>query len=206
MAQDRVIAYVDGYNLYHGMIEARLRLARWLDLTALGRSLIRPHQRLVKTRYFTTRVRGNPDKADRQRIYIDALLARGEIEIDFGHFLSKPVFCNKCGNRWRRNEEKKTDVNISVRMLDDAYDDLFDAAIVVSGDGDLVPAIESVQDRFPEKRVLVAFPPERFSEELMRVADAAFPISTARVRSARLPNPVTAADGRVLRAPRGWLP
>ena len=206
MAQDRVIVYIDGFNLYHGMIAAGLRSSRWLDLTALGRSLLKPRQRLVKTRYFTTRVRGNTDKADRQRTYIDALLARGEIEIDFGHFLSKWVSCNRCGDRRQKQEEKKTDVNIAVRLLDDAYDDLFDTAIVISGDGDLAPPVQSVRARFPEKLLLVACPPERSSRELRRVANAAFSIPKISIRSARLPDPVTTDDGTVLRAPRGWLP
>ena len=163
-------------------------------------------QHLVTTRYFTTRVRGHQERAHRQGIFIDALLARGGIEIDYGHFLSKPISCHKCGNRWQKNEEKKTDVNIAVRLLDDAYDDLFDVAIIVSGDSDLVPAIESVRARFPHKRLLVALPPRRISKELQRVADAAFRIPKAKIRSARLPDPVTTGDGTVLRAPRGWLP
>lgn len=79
--------------------------------------------------------------------------------------------CFSCGNEWLRHEEKKTDVNIAVRILDDAYDDRFDKAIVVSGDSDLVPAIQSVYTRFPEKRIIVAFPPKRNSAELKLVAE-----------------------------------
>ena len=45
---------------------------------------------------------------------------------------------------WKTNEEKKADVNVAVRLLQDADDDLFDTALVVSGDGDLVPPIEPV--------------------------------------------------------------
>ncbi len=66
MSQQRVITYIDGYNLYHGLLAAGLRSSRWLDLPELGRSLLEPDQQLVLTRYFTTRVKGNPDKADRQ--------------------------------------------------------------------------------------------------------------------------------------------
>ena len=198
MANDRVITYIDGYNLYHGMMQARLGSSRWLDLSAMGRSLLKPHQQLVLTRYFTTRVRGNPGKARRQGTFIDALLARGGIEIDFGHFLSKPISCNSCGNTWQKNEEKKTDVNIAVRLLDDAYDDRFDVAIIISGDSDLVPPIESVRARFPHKRLLVAFPLAGNSSELRRVADAAFQISEAKIRGSRLPDPVTTTGGVVL--------
>jgi uncharacterized LabA/DUF88 family protein len=105
-----------------------------------------------------------------------------------------------------KNEEKKTDVNIAVALLDDAYDDRFDIAVVVSGDSDLAPPIVSVLNRFPEKRVVVAFPPRRQSSELRRVASAAIPISEAKIRASRLPNPVILTSGHRLLAPRGWLP
>jgi len=201
-----VITYIDGFNLYHGLLQARLHSARWLDLHALGRSLLKPSQQLELTRYFTARVRGNPDKARRQRTFIDALNARGGIEIDFGHFLSSRISCRRCGNRWRKNEEKKTDVNLAVRLLDDAYDDRFDTAMIISADSDLVPPIESVGARFPDKRLIAAFPPQRNSTELRRVADKAFEISEATIRGARLPDPVTTRSGTRLRAPKGWLP
>jgi hypothetical protein len=58
----RVITYIDGYNLYHGLLAAGLRSSRWLDLPMLGQSLLKPDQDLELTRYFTTRVRANPGK------------------------------------------------------------------------------------------------------------------------------------------------
>lgn len=206
MSQQRVITYIDGYNLYHGLLDARLQNSRWLDLAQLGRSLLTSDQQLALTRYFTTRVKGNPDKARRQARYIEALQTREHIEIDYGHFLSKTVSCYTCGRRWVQNEEKKTDVNIAVRMLEDAYDDRFDTAVVISGDSDLTAPIQAVQRRFHGKRVLVAFPPKRFSKELDRVADHAFWIFARNIRASRLPPSVTTTDGTTLTAPQGWLP
>ena len=201
-----MITYIDGYNLYHGLLEAGLGSSRWLDLPKLGRSLLKPGQQLVLTRYFTTRVKGDPAKARRQARYIDALTTRGGIEIDFGHFLSKRVTCHSCGHSWTKSEEKKTDVNIAVRMLEDVYDDRFDTAIVISGDSDLAPPVETIRKRYPHKRVLVAFPPKRYSHELRRVADAAFRIFNRNIRTSHLPATVTTNDRTILTAPQGWLP
>ena len=206
MNAERIIAYIDGYNLYHGICAARLRSSRWLDLRAMCLSLLKPHKRLALIRYFTTMVRNNPAKAKRQSTFIEALRARGGVEIDFGHFLSKTMHCPNCGKEWAKHEEKKTDVNIAVRLLDDAYDDRFDVAMVVSGDSDLVPAIESIRTRFPEKRLIVAFPPKRHSAELRRVANKSFTIGKGKIRSSRFPDPVITPDGIALRAPAGWLP
>ena len=84
MSQQRVITYIDGYNLYHGLLDAGLRSSRWLDLPKLGTSLLKPDSQLVLTTYFTTRVKGNPAKARRQTRYIDALETQVGIEIKPG--------------------------------------------------------------------------------------------------------------------------
>ena len=84
MSAERLVAYIDGFNLYYGLRDARLRGSRWLDLHGVCTSLLKPSQQLEFVRYFTTRVRGDPHAARRQSVYIDALLAREGIEIDFG--------------------------------------------------------------------------------------------------------------------------
>ena len=206
MPAERVIAYIDGYNLYFGLLDARLQTSRWLDLRGVCTSLLKPGQQLGLVRYFTTSVRNDPAAAKRQAIFIDALRATGGIEIDFGLFLTKAVTCRKCNTQWSKSEEKRTDVNIAVRLLNDAYDDRFDMALVVSGDSDLVPIVESVRERFPRKRVIVASPPKRWSTGLAQSAHAAFQVSRAAVRTNRLPDPVVTSDGVELRAPPGWLP
>ena len=206
MPTERAIAYIDGYNLYFGLRAARLHTSRWLDLRGVCTSLLKPGQRLELVRYFTTGVRNDPGAAKRQATFIDALRATGGIEIDFGVFLSKTVTCRSCNTQWTGSEEKRTDVNIAVRLLNDAHDDRFDLAIVVSGDSDLVPIVESVRERFPRKRVIVASPPKRWSTDLAQSAHAAFQVSRAVIRSNRLPDPVITPEGVELRAPAGWLP
>lgn len=206
MHSERLVAYIDGFNLYYGLREARLSSSRWLDLHGMCTSLLRPPQRLELVRYFTTRVRGSSDAAINQATYIDALSARGGVEIDFGHFLLKSATCRRCGAVDQKHEEKKTDVNIAVRLLEDAYDDRFDTAMVISGDSDLVPPVESVRNRFPHKRVVVAAPPKRWSAQLKQAANAALRISDLTIQSNRLPDPVVTSSGVELRAPTGWLP
>ena len=206
VTQERVIAYIDGYNLYFGLLEARLRTSRWLDLHSLCKTLLKPRQHLELVRYFTTWVRNNPNKAKRQAVFIDALRAQGCVEIDFGVFLSKSAICRECGAQWNKNEEKQTDVKIAVRLLNDAYDDRFDMAMLISGDSDLVPVVESVRQRFKQKRIVVASPPKRRSEALARAASVEFQIAKADIRSSRLPDPVITPEGVALQAPNGWMP
>ena len=54
----RVAAYVDGFNLYNGMHDARGRRGLWLNLESLFGSFLGANQRLVAVHYFTALVSG----------------------------------------------------------------------------------------------------------------------------------------------------
>ena len=97
-----------------------------------------------------------------------------------------------------------TDVNIAVQLLCDAHDNAFDTAIIVSGDSDLSGPIANVIQRFPNKRVVVAFPPNRVSKELRSVATAYFAIGRDIFRDSQLPEEVTNAQGFRLVKPSSW--
>jgi uncharacterized LabA/DUF88 family protein len=55
-------------------------------------------------------------------------------------------------------EEKKTDVNMSVSIVGDAFTDSYDKAILITGDNDIAPAVVRVKKTFPNKEFLVVFP------------------------------------------------
>ncbi len=54
-----VIAYVDGFNLYHGLHERYRRRYLWLDLEHLVQRL-RPNDHILAVRYFTALVKDEP--------------------------------------------------------------------------------------------------------------------------------------------------
>lgn len=202
----RVVAYVDGFNLYFGLKSKAWRKYYWLDLPALAVSLLRPDQVLLGTHYFTSRIRptaNNSHDLVRQNTYIDALECRGT-RIHEGQFLDKPRHCRHCGANWLEYEEKMTDVNIAVQMLSDAFDDVFDTALLISGDSDLTTPIQRVRSRFPTKRIIVVFPPDRHSKQLQKVATGYLSLSEAKLRSNQLPDSVTTATGFNLKRPSTW--
>ena len=94
---------------------------------------------------------------------MDALAALPDLTIHCGYFLPKERICRRCETIVRSYEDKMTDVNIAVELLGDAQDDVFDTAIVISGDSDLSGPIEPVRRRYSGKRVIVDFPPDRAS-------------------------------------------
>jgi len=169
MPHNRVIAYVDGFNLYFGLKSKGWKRYYWIDVHRLAENLLKPGKELVEGKYFTAHIRGPEDKHRRQQIYLDALHTHcSSLKIIPGHYLVKKKQCPCCACVFDIPEEKKTDVNISTQMVADAFLDRFDVALLISGDSDLVPPIEIIRQYCPNKRVVVAFPPGRFSADLKK--------------------------------------
>ncbi|MDP1842714.1 MAG: NYN domain-containing protein [Sediminibacterium sp.] len=112
---NRVAVYVDGFNLYFGMLEAGFSNCKWLNISKLVKSTLTGIQQLVDIKYFTSRVTNNPNKQRRQTLYLEALETTG-IKIVYGLYKSKDVECNNCGHIWQISNEKMTDVNIATHF------------------------------------------------------------------------------------------
>lgn len=201
----QVVAYIDGFNLYHGLKDKHGRKYLWLDLELLVNRLLLPDQVFNRARYFTASVRNDTKAEFRQRTYLNALAAHCKyVTTVEGRFQEKEMGCHKCGARWRSYEEKETDISIAIAMIEDAVKGDFDVALVISADSDLVPAIKAVKRLRPSATVVCVFPPKRRSDELRRAADAAFPLGEGIIRKSLLPETVTRRDGQVFTRPRLW--
>lgn len=200
---ERIIVYVDGFNLYFGMIEAGFDYCKWLNLKLLSENIINEKQKLVEVKYFTSRVSNNPDKQKRQSVYLEALESVG-VKIYYGHYQRDMVECKRCGNVWQDYNEKMTDVNIATQILVDAYNNAYDAAILISGDSDLVPPIKAVHENFNQKRVIVAFPPKRHNNSVALVAKGYFVIGRKKLVDSQFEDEVIKNDGFKLKKPTDW--
>lgn len=201
---ERVIAYVDGFNLYFGLRSKGWYRYYWLDIRLLAQNLMKPNQRLVLTKYFTARISGPPDKEERQSTYIEALETLSDFEIFYGKYQLNPRQCPRCGLQDEVPNEKMTDVNIAVEILKDAYQDRFDVALLISADADLVPPVKTVRELFRQKRVVIACPPGRYSITLADSANESFIIGRAKIAKSLLPEEIHKPDGYVLRRPPLW--
>ncbi len=153
-AGQRVIVYVDGFNLYYGCLQGTPY--RWLDLGTLCSRLL-PNDHVVGIKYFTARVGPrpwNPKKSQAQEIYLRALRTVPNLSIHFGHFLTfevsarlvKPPSAAKSPFRrvWK-TEEKGSDVNLASHLLIDGFRARYDLAAVISNDSDLKEPVEFVR-------------------------------------------------------------
>ncbi|MBI9071398.1 MAG: NYN domain-containing protein [Melioribacteraceae bacterium] len=201
--KERVIAYIDGFNLYFG-IKDKFPQAKWLNIWSLVDNLTKDHQELIAVKYFTSRVAHNPPKEKRQRDYL-SVLETTPLEIIYGHYKSRPITCKRCGHSWANNEEKMTDVNIAVQMLSDAMSDSYDTAMLISGDSDLVPPINNIHSNFTDKRVMVVFPPARHNNSVKNAAKGSLIIGRGTLLKSQFPVTVTLPNDYKISKPEEWL-
>lgn len=201
--KERVIAYIDGFNLYFGMREAGFDQCRWLNVKNLVESLLQPNQELVGVKYYTSRVNHNPDKQKRQSTYLDALGSVG-VEIFYGNYQDNNLECKRCGNVWKSAKEKMTDVNIATAIIVDAFKEEYDMAMLISGDSDLTPPIKEVHNLFKGKRVFIAFPPKRHNSSMSIVARGSLIIGRKKLVDAQFDEEVISKTGYKLKMPNEW--
>ena len=89
-------------------------------------------------------------------------------------------------------------------MLSDASQDLFYSALLVSIDGDLTAPVTAIRNLFPNKRVIVTFPPQRHSVQLQRLANGYLQIGRANLAKSVFPEKTIKADGFMLDGPVEW--
>jgi hypothetical protein len=96
-----VIAYVDGFNLYHGLHQAYGRRYLWLNLEHLVQR-VRPSDQILGVRYFTAEVRDDPYGLARHRAYLAALKAHcPTVDVVLGRYQTKTMTCRQCRSTCR---------------------------------------------------------------------------------------------------------
>ncbi len=199
----RIAVFVDGFNLYFGLKDGSFERYLWLDLWNLGQRFLMPGQTLVTVNYFTAMV-SDVDKRKRQTDYLEALQVHGKTNVIRGRFQANDIECFKCGHRWSKAEEKKTDVALATEMIVGASKNIYDAAIIVTADSDLVPPIAAIKSHWSEKAVFARFPPNRASKELREKCDGVKHISETDLRKSQLPAEVEKPCGYILKRPSTW--
>jgi uncharacterized LabA/DUF88 family protein len=196
----RTSIYVDGFNLYFGALQGTNY--KWLDIKKLCTLLLQPHNQIVSIKYFTAHVsstKSDPEKPIRQQLYLRALKATTpELKVILGQFTTH-IVTKRLVNPIRgithadiyETKEKGSDVNLAVHLLNDAYRNQFDCAVVISGDSDLAEAIHLVKSYHTQKIVGLLSPGKRtMSKELHRVADFTKAISTSALAASQLPDQI----------------
>jgi uncharacterized LabA/DUF88 family protein len=102
-----------------------------------------------------------------------------------------------------KNEEKGSDVNLALHLLNDAWTDAYDCAVVVSNDPDLAESLRLVKQQNRKMLGLITpgAPVRKTSRQLAAHADFARTIRPSALASSQLPNPIPGAN---IHKPSRW--
>jgi uncharacterized LabA/DUF88 family protein len=207
----RTAVYIDGFNLYYWLKPLPYR---WIDLKALAlAAVMKPGEthEIVAVKYYTARVsdtRDDQTKSTRQDTYLRALKATiPELTVCYGEFRRKKKSMLRVldGDRvgppiqvWA-TEEKGSDVNLAVDLLNDAWNNRYDLALVISNDSDLERAVLTVKKKGFKVGVLVRGDAQVVS--LRKASTFYVPLTEAHLRAALMPH---AIPGTQIQIPADW--
>lgn len=128
----------------------------------------------------------NPVKDAKLRGWLDGFLDRQpgfRVFVRERRSRTKPVYCGNCKSEFERcpacNQlfesapEKGVDSAILTDMFSLAWEEAYDVAILVTGDADLIPAVEKIQDRGLK---IINATWRNYGNQLAKACWASFPI------------------------------
>jgi len=179
----RAVAYIDGMNFYEASKDKQWYPAGWCNWMETIVTYA-PSATGVSVKYFTTLYTGGDRiRARRQKLHVLAMEQVAKADVIYGTCRQRDLRCPECKAKLkcsrcdcdRRLSEKMTDVNIGVRLVEDAIDGAFDRAYLVTADIDLVPAVHAALRRAPESQVIVLLPPESVMAEEFAALEQKYP-------------------------------
>jgi len=199
----RVSFFVDGFNLYHALADKLPSSFKWLNLKTLAEMYLRKQDILSEVFYFTALAPWDEEKAKRHKIFINALKSFDVMPI-YGQFRKTNKHCRICKQFYDTFEEKETDVNIAIKLYEQAFANTYDTAIIVSGDSDMVPVIRAIKKTFTDKKVGVLIPFGRKADVLKREAHFYHTMTRKHLSASRLPESFITVDGLRIECPTSW--
>jgi len=205
----RTSIYIDGFNFYY--LTVKNTPYKWLDFKSVFTKLLHAENQIIDIKYFTAIVDGrkDPNKPIRQQTYIRALKAYiPEFLCVLGNFqshvvrmpISNPSKSEKFVNVIK-TEEKGSDVNFAVHLLNDAWLDKYDRAIIVSNDSDLVESVKIVKEELGKSIGLTILPKSHPSRTLLKYADFVIRIRNNILKSSQLPDRINNTN---IKKPKEW--
>jgi hypothetical protein len=170
----RVLALIDGYNYYHKLKHYQVNnniCVKWLDYRSLIYEAVKNYRKYddlaLEIIYFSAFAEHrSPESLKRHKTYIKAL-KDADVKIVMGEFKEKYIdICPECKQKQHndkilKHEEKHTDVNVAIALLEKAFKNEFNDAYLLSEDNDYVPVVKRVKELFPDKSITICPPPQK---------------------------------------------
>jgi len=199
MGKARVACFIDGFNLYHSIKDLGEPYLKWVDLWKLSETFIDPSiHDLTTVYYFSAYATWLPEAHQRHQWYVKALRAAGVTPV-MGNFKPRQKRCHNCDREWIEHEEKETDVNAAIWIINEARKNTFDHAFIMSGDSDLSPAVRMLKMEYPEKIVkVIAMVGRPHSKELGKGLKKLSKIKKIHLERSLLPSEIYDSKGHLV--------
>ena len=214
MTKQRVIAYIDGFNLFYSSIKGTKY--KWLYLWSLCSGFLGANQELISVKYFSAFVgsfAGDQSRSDRQRFYLEALQTYPKIVVKLGYFSTHEVKMPKADDFKKgkitlvdvvKTEEKGTDVNLAVQMAVDSVRDEFDYAMLFTNDSDMAFAVQIAAQEC-KKKVGLYIARNAVSFKVLRENVSYIRTLTPSILAAhQLPDEIKTSSERFIKKPKDW--
>jgi len=162
MNKQRIAIFIDGSNLYYSL--KNLKISR-IDFQKLFKLLIKDNL-LISAFYYNAplNIKVNPKTYWEQQKFFNELRKIPNFKV---------ILC-KLRKHKRKDgnyvfDVKGDDVHLAVDLVSGAYENLYDTAIIVSGDEDFVPAIKKAQKL--GKKIINAYFKSSSSASLKKTCD-----------------------------------
>ena len=155
---DRVAIFIDGSNFYHAL-KNKFGVTS-VDFEALGQKLSHSDRRLLRVYYYNAAKQQQDDPEGDQQRFFAALGKVSYLEVRLGRLERRDTGVRNLDPEKRKQAEealgvalpdytlveKGVDIKVAVDMVEMARKDIYDVAVLVTGDGDFAPAVNAVKD------------------------------------------------------------
>jgi len=140
----RISIFIDGNNFYHSQrriygVEKGLKKFKWKEFI----DFLTNNREIVNIFYYNAELDKFKDgsKFESQKEFFNNLKVIPKLNLILCKLLKRKIK----GTNKHYYVLKEDDIHLAVDMVEGACDNLFDSALIVSGDGDFVPAVKAIQ-------------------------------------------------------------
>jgi uncharacterized LabA/DUF88 family protein len=196
----KVVFLIDGFNVYFSVRDCmkrdRIQHGKWFDYRRYCEMIVKQNSNfpsgsvVARVRLYSAFAHHlHPDVSKRHKVLNEAMRLTN-VDVVMGNFKKKTLKCNDCRAEYLTHEEKETDINVAMGVIEAFLVDQADCAVIVSGDTDLIAAIKAAKRFFPDKKIGIVTPAHRGNREIEKAAHFHIGIKPAHYEKYQLPNQI----------------
>jgi len=142
----RVVLFIDGSNFYYGLksIYGESKELSNFNFLKFGEKLASEND-LICVHYYNAPLdyKNNPEKYAKQQKFFDKVKSTDKVKLILSRLQKRRIK----GTDKDYYVIKGDDIHLASDMIKEAYEDVYNISILVSGDGDFIPAVNIVQEK-----------------------------------------------------------